>query len=304
MHGHGGGRELRGEEVNVRLGGAQGEEHVGALHVLAHGVAGHGAGVHPSADGAAFLQGSLAVARGRHGDAEHASQPPDAGLGVAPVHLHAGEERRALRAGQRGDYLRHGLRTGLLVVRGAHVPGGRPSRGRRARRGRHIHRQFDEHRAAVAHAQAQGLVDELRGLLGIQEHHRCPRDGLEGRLLRVQLRAHGVVRERVGGRVRDIVPRRGRPADDHEGHGLGEGPGAGVEHGEASDTVGDARAADPVGARVRVGRVACVQLIAGANPADAAVYEHVAEAQGVVPRDAEYVAHAHLLEACGEVGAH
>ena len=68
------------------------------------------------------------------------------------------------------------------------------------------------------------------------------------------------------------------PADDDEhGQVLGVGTGHGVEGAEAADAVAHDEGRDPVGARIAVGRVAGVQLVAAPDHLEAGVGQELVE---------------------------
>ncbi len=62
---------------------------------------------------------------------------------------------------------------------------------------------------------------------------------------------------------------RGPADEDDERHLLGVGAGNGVHRTEPADPPGDAHGSDAVDARIRVGGIAGVELVAGADELDA-----------------------------------
>ena len=95
------------------------------------------------------------------------------------------------------------------------------------------------------------------------------------------------------------------PADDDEhGQVLGVGAGHGVHDAEAADAVGHDEGRDPVGARIAVGRVARVQLVAAPDHLEAGVGQELVEQHQVeVAGDDEVVPDPGLLQPGRQVAA-
>ena len=76
-----------------------------------------------------------------------------------------------------------------------------------------------------------------------------------------------------------------------------------VDEAQAPDRIRDAHGADAVDARIRVGRVAGVELAARADDADGAALEHPVEPEHEIARDAEHVVDAERVHALDQVAA-
>jgi hypothetical protein len=248
------------------------------------------------------------VPRRRHRQPQQPREAEDRTLRSAPVHLDAAEERGALGGGEeRGDE-GDGRGGGVRVLRRRDVPRarrlGREPLDESGRLGlRDVHRQLEQDRLARGEAGAERVVDGGGGGGGVEEKHGRDRARRVGLDLRVRVVAERVVRQRPRA-VAHIVGRRRRARQDDERYQLGEGAGAGVERGEAADPIRHAAHAEARQPRVRVGRVAAVELVARPDPAEAAADQLVAEAERVVAGDAEDVADTELGQARGQVGGH
>src|SRR4029079_1109012 len=85
--------------------------------------------------------------------------------------------------------------------------------------------------------------------------------------------ADAVVQQHGGAPLRGTRP----PYEDDDGNLLGVGAGDGVHGAEAAHAPGDTDATDAVDPRIGVGRVAGVELVAGADEFDAGVDQPVHE---------------------------
>ena len=103
-------------------------------------------------------------------------------------------------------------------------------------------------------------------------------DGLEAAELLGEVGdADGVVEDAVGAVVVGVGP-----ADDaDDGQVLAVGAGDGVEDAEAADGEGDGAGADAAWARVPIGRVPGVELVAAADEAEAGLVDEVVEQREV-----------------------
>ena len=101
-----------------------------------------------------------------------------------------------------------------------------------------------------------------------------------------------------------VVVGVGSADDADEGEVLAVGAGDGVEDAEAADGEGDDARANALGARVAVGGVAGVELVAAADEVEVWLRDEVVEeCQVEVAGDGEHVPHADLHEAAGQVAA-
>jgi hypothetical protein len=124
-------------------------------------------------------------------------------------------------------------------------------------------------------------------------------DGLEAaELLREVGEADGVVEDAVG----PVVVGVGPAGDADDGQVLAVGARDGVEHAEPPDCERDGAGPDAARARVPVGGVPGVELVAAADEAQAGLGDQVVEQREVeVPRNREDVVDADLHEATREV---
>ena len=165
----------------------------------------------------------------------------------------------------------------------------------------HVDRHLDVHGPAVYQALRQRGVD----LLG--RRPRVPQLGLGDGDVGVHLgeAPELAVVEGVVNLHPPILRRTAGHADDvHDGGALGVGARDGVDGGQLTDAKGGDEGAEALGAGVAVGRVAGVELVGVAHPADAGRFDVVEEGEVEVAGHAVHGPDAQLRQALEEVLCH
>ena len=235
-------------------------------------------------------QQALAAEHRGEGDLDRLDETQRVGSEPLPRQLHADQRHGMGRAVEPPGHLGHAFGQNRRIGRGD----GRNQvgRGATARRARHVGGQFEVARQFAGHALRDDAVDLRRRGFGIGQERGGGGDLPED--LQLELI---VGHEMVHQRARLPAP-RGRGAGHHDQrYLLGIGACHGVDDAQSAHPVRHHGPADAVHARVAVGRVTGVQLVARAHPSDGTGQDLVEEIQHVVAGHAKQMPDSGLVQA-------
>ena len=275
--------------LHVGQDGAQDEQAIGLVDEFLHFIAGDESAVDADIERMVFANDGLAEERRGDRHIQALDQARQFVMEPEAAHFGAGQNHRAFGRLQHGTYFIQSFAQRCAV--GRFALGLMFVRRLGQRHVHHVARNFEIDRAAIPQQGREGAIHLTFGGDGVFQAYGRHGHFFEDFPLRRKL-AHHVVQVGVAGTFRQS----GGAGQQHDRRSFRIGAGDGVDGIESADTVGDTEGADPVDARIGVGRKPRTVFPRGGHVLDGRRLHQFVKAEDVVAGDAEHVTDSEPVE--------